>query len=294
MIVNYNDADASIRALQSIRSSETVLAVLVDSSSVDDPTAAVAAACPDARVERMSENLGYAAACNHGVRRAIAAGADHVLVMNNDAVLAPDALDQLHAAEREHAGSIIAPLIVYADAPDEVWSAGGYLERPCVRNHHLGLGESRGAYSIARPVEWATGCALFFSTTTFQRVGPFDEAFFLYLEDVDWCLRAREIGVRTWVVPAAVVRHEVSRTTGELPSETIRYLAYRNHFRLAFRHAHGWARAAVAFELVATLAKIAIRVVAFPAFRHDQWYHARTRAIRDFVLGRFGPVGVPA
>jgi GT2 family glycosyltransferase len=291
VIVNWNETNASIRALQSVHASSPVVSFLVDSDSADDPSDTVARACPDVRIERLPANLGYAAACNHGVRSAIAAGAERVLVMNNDAVLAPGALDRMDHAERERPGSVIAPLIVYADAPDEVWSAGGYLEPPCVRNHHLGLGDTRNNYRAPRRVEWATGCALFFATETYRRVGPFDEAFFLYLEDVDWCLRARDVGVATWVVPEAVVMHDVSRSTGELPSETIRYLAYRNHFRLAFRHTHGWRRSPVFLELVATLAKIAVRTVAFADYRHDRWYHARTRAIRDFMLGRFGPVG---
>lgn len=291
VVVNWNDTNASIRALQSVRASKPVRSILVDNASPEDPSAAVASMRPEVHVERLPENLGYAAACNHGVRMAIATGADRVLVMNNDAILAPDALDRMDEAHDQHPGTIIAPLIVYSDAPDEVWSAGGYLEPPCVRNHHIGLGDARSKFQDARPVEWATGCALFFSTATYARVGRFDEAFFLYLEDVDWCLRARDIGIATWLVPAAVVMHDVSRSTGELPSATIRYLAYRNHFRLAFRHTHGWRRSPVVLELLGTLAKIAIRSVAFAEYRHDRWYHARTRAIRDFMLGRFGPVG---
>jgi GT2 family glycosyltransferase len=288
VIVNWNDTTASIRALRSVEATEPVLTILVDNSSLDDPTGAVLAAKPEAQILRLPANRGYAAACNHGVRAAAAAGAEHVLVMNNDAELAPEALDLLAAAERDRPGCVLAPLIVYTEAPDEVWSAGGYLEPPCVRNHHLGLGEPRSAHTAPHPVEWATGCALFFSMPTFERVGAFDEKFFMYLEDVDWCLRARRAGIETWIIPDAVVRHEVSRTTGELPSATIRYYAYRNHFRLAFRHAD-WARVVVAGELVWTLAKISVRQLAFPAFRHDEWYHARTRAIRDFLFGRFGP-----
>jgi GT2 family glycosyltransferase len=291
VVVNWNDTNASIRALKSVRASEPVVSYLVDNASSDDPSAAVAAACPEVRVERLPTNLGYAAACNHGVRMAIATGADRVLVMNNDATLASDALDRMNEAHGQHPGTVVAPLIVYSDAPDEVWSAGGYLEPPCVRNHHLGLGDARSKFQDPRPVEWATGCALFFSTETYASVGGFDEAFFLYLEDVDWCLRARDKGIATWLVPAAVVMHDVSRSTSGLPSETIRYLAYRNHFRLAFRHTHGWKRSPVVLELFGTLVKIAIRTVAFAEYRHDRWYHARTRAIRDFMLGRFGPVG---
>jgi hypothetical protein len=172
-----------------------------------------------------------------------------------------------------------------------VWSAGGYVEPPYLRNHHVGLGDPLDAHRTRRRVEWATGCALWFSIDTWRRVGPLDEAFFLYLEDIDWCLRASRLGIEIWVVPEAIVRHDVSRTTGNLSSETIRYYAYRNHFRVAFRHTVGWRRAVIVVELAWTVIKIAIRTVASSAYRHDSWYHARTRAVRDVVLGRWGPVG---
>jgi GT2 family glycosyltransferase len=290
VVVNWNDTPASIRALRSRGARDDVLPILVDNASAVDPTDAVVSRCPGALVTRLAANRGYAAACNHGVDVAARAGATHVLVMNNDAELTPGALDALRQADEELPGRLLAPVIVYRDTPTRVWSAGGYLEPPYLHNHHIGMGERLEERRARRRVEWATGCALWFSVGTWRRVGPLDEAFFLYLEDVDWCLRAAKMGVETWVVPEAVVRHEVSRTTGALPSETVRYYAYRNHFRLAFRHARGWRRGLIAWELAATLGKAALRSASSSSYRHDRWYHARTRAVRDVLLGRRGPL----
>ena len=112
VIVNWNDTAASIRALRSIQATEPVVAILVDNASADDPTAAVLAAEPATQVVRLSANGGYAAAGNHGVRAAEAAGATQVLVMNNDAELAPDASTASRPRYREHPGAVLAPLIV--------------------------------------------------------------------------------------------------------------------------------------------------------------------------------------
>jgi hypothetical protein len=289
VVVNWNDTSASIRALNSARAAVLPLRILVDNASAIDPSPAVRVSCPATIVERLPVNRGYAAACNHGIDVAARLGASHVLIMNNDAELAPDALDKLIAAETDLPGRLLAPVIVFGDEPERVWSAGGYIEPPYLRNHHLGLGDALSAHRIPRRVAWATGCSLWFSIDTWRRVGPFDEAFFLYLEDVDWCLRAAEAGIETWIVPEAVVRHDVSRTTGQLSTESIRYYAYRNHYRLAFRHSRGLARGLIVFELVWTASKIGIRSLCFSSYRHDHWYHARTRAVRDFVLGRWGP-----
>lgn len=289
LVVNWNDAPASARALDSARAASEVMPILVDNASDTDPTFEVRSGCPVARIERLPSNRGYAAACNHGVEVAIQAGASHILVMNNDAVLAPGALDALRAADTDLPGRVLAPVIVYGDDPGRVWSAGGYLEPPYLRNHHIGLGDRVEAHQTRRKVDWATGCALWFSVETWRRVGPMDEAFFLYLEDVDWCLTAARVGVETWVVPDAVVHHDVSRTTRALTDDTLRYYAYRNHFRLAFRHSRGLRRGVIGFELLSTLVKTAGRCLTSPSFRHDHWYHARTRAVRDFLLGRWGP-----
>jgi len=265
------------------------LRILVDNASDIDPCDAVRASCPETVIERLPANRGYAAACNHGVDVAARRGASHILIMNNDAELAHDALDQLMAADADLPGRLLAPLIVYSEAPERVWSAGGFIEPPCLRNHHIGLGDSREAHRSRQRVQWATACSLWFSIDTWRKVGPLDEAFFLYLEDVDWCLRAAEAGVETWLVPEAVVRHDVSRTTSDLSPASLRYYAYRNHFRLAFRHARGLARIAIASELLWTTVKIGIRSLGFSSYRHNSWYHARTRGLRDFVLGRWGP-----
>jgi GT2 family glycosyltransferase len=288
VVVNWNDTSASIRALNSAQSTVPLLRILVDNASPIDPSAAVLVSCPGTIVERLPVNRGYAAACNHGIDVAAMHGASHVLIMNNDAELAPDALDKLIAAETDLPGCLLAPVIVYSNEPERVWSAGGYIELPYLRNHHLGLGDSLTAHRTRKRVEWATGCSLWFSIDTWRRVGPLDEAFFLYLEDVDWCLRAAEAGIETWIVPEAVVRHDVSRSTGQLSTESLRYYAYRNHFRLAFRHTRGLRRTVIVFELVWTTLKIGIRSLWFSSYRHDRWYHARTRAVRDFVLGRWG------
>jgi hypothetical protein len=86
-----------------------------------------------------------------------------------------------------------------------------------------------------------------------------------------------------------MVRHAVSTTARlHLAPAHIRYYAYRNYYRLAFRHAPIWARPLIAMELGWTLIKIAIRTAAFPSYRRDRHYHARTRGVLDFLRGRWG------
>jgi len=287
--VNWNDAERSVRCLSSVAADSSVTQlVLVDNGSNTDPEPVLLGRLPHASLVRRGTNGGYAAGCNAGAAAAIDAGASHLLFLNNDTVLEPGAIAALLRADSDHPGSIFGPKIVYGDRPAEVWSAGGFVVRPLMANHHHGQGEPAARHSRPRAVDWTTGCAMFVSAATYERIGPLDEDYFLYLEDTDWCLRAAGLGVETWFVPDGVVRHEVSATVEALPSWHVRYYAYRNHYRLALRHAPWPAKPLVLADAVWTLVKAATRSIASSERRHDAYYHARTRGVADFMRRRWG------
>jgi GT2 family glycosyltransferase len=290
-VVNWNDLSSTMRCLASVRrgSPESIL-VLVDNGSDEDSQLKVEAQSLGAHVVSLVTNRGYAGGCNAGAETAIANGAEYLLFLNNDTTIDANTLPVLIEHSDQHPQSILAPKIVYADRPDIVWSAGGRVSGPLLRNEHLGEGEAASSCQISRRVDWATACALFLSVESFRRLGPMDEAYFLYLEDVDWCLRGTRLGIDTWFVPGALVRHEVSRTLGAAAwSDHIRYYAYRNRYRLAFRYGSIGIKPIVVADALWTLAKAGIRSAISSAHRRDAHYHMRTRAVLDFFRGRWGP-----
>jgi len=296
VVVNWNDLESTLRCLGSIRaSSPDALLVLVDNASDGDPSGPVRHAYPEAEVVRLDTNRGYAGGCNAGAERALARGAQHILFLNNDASIDEGTIPALLEAARVHPDAILGPKIVYSDRPETVWSAGGELSGPLLRNRHLGEGEPARDHQVDRRVSWTTGCALFVSARCFRRIGPLDERYFLYLEDTDWCLRAAELGIETWFAAGAVVRHEVSRTLrSPALASSVRYYAYRNQYQLAIRRTSAWWRPLVIADAVWTLIKAGIRSALSAGYRGDSHYHARTRGIRDFLLGRGGPMPAPA
>jgi hypothetical protein len=287
--VNWNGTERSLRCLESVAGGAPgAMLILVDNGSSDDPSASLRERLPEARLVRLDRNSGYAAGCNAGAQAAMDDGATHLLFLNSDVVIEPNAVDALIAADMTHPGCILGPKIVYEDRPEVIWSAGGYLVRPLMNNHHLGKDEPASAHTTPCRVDWTTGCAFFVSADVYRRVGPLDEKYFLYLEDTDWCLRAAGVGVDTWFVPDSVVRHEVSSTVESLPPWQVRYYAYRNHYRLAFLHGPLGARPLVLADAALTLCKAGARSLVARSYRHDRYYHARTRGVADFVLGRWG------
>lgn len=294
-VVNWNDLASSALCLASIRevSPQTRL-ILVDNGSDEDPRSGVHSLDPGVHVVRLDPNRGYAGGCNAGAAAAIELGAEYIFFLNNDTTIQPETLPALVRHADQHPFTILAPKIVYADRPDTVWSAGGRVAGPMLRNEHIGQGDAASRRSASRPVDWATGCALFLTAETYRRLGPMDEAYFLYLEDVDWCVRAARRGIPTWFVADAVVRHEVSHTLGSPRwSAHVRYYAYRNRYRLAFRNGSVVTKPVVVGDALWTLAKAGIRSATSPAHRRDAYYHVRTRAVVDFLRNRWGPYSEP-
>ena len=287
--VNWNNLAATRACLRSLIDAVTpdVFAVIVDNASDEDPAAELLRQFPSASVVRLSRNLGYAAGCNAGARCALGKGAANLLFLNNDATVDPATLPVLIEASNQYADAVLAPKIVYASNPGRVWSAGGRLRRPWMVNQHIGRDEAASSYEHAAPLDWATGCALFVPASTYQRVGPFDEGYFLYLEDLEWCLRAASRGIEVRFIPNAIVYHDVSSTARRLPTPDVLYYGCRNTYHVAFRHSRLSDRPRMAIGLTWTVLKIALRNLD-PGHRTDPAYRARTSAAIDFLLGRRG------
>jgi GT2 family glycosyltransferase len=291
VVVTWNGAEASRRCLRSLRKLDyqTYRVCLIDNGSQPGFAGPLRAEFPEVEIISLPENLGYAGGCNAGIDWAREHSAEYVLLLNDDTTVHPGLVRALlRRAKAVELPAIIAPKILMAHRPGITWSAGGFIRRPWFKADHLGEGEPAAANSEACEVEWASGCALFFPLSLAGTIGPLDERFFLYLEDAEWCLRARRRGFPVWYEPAAEVWHEVSAVAGRLDTRIKRYYSYRNHYLLAFSHTGLTGRMWFGFHYVVTLAKCGLRWLLFPAYRRNSWYHARTRALLDVARQRWG------
>lgn len=174
--------------------------VVVDNASEDGTADVVAAKHPEAVLVRSGENLGFAAGANLG---AASTGGELLLFLNPDVVPEPGALTTL----RQAAGrwDVCQGLVTYPDGVT-INTAGGEL-------HFSGLAWAGGCERPAseagpeREIGFASGACLLIRRDLWQRLGGFEESFFMYCEDVDLSLRARLAGARIGVVPSARFRH---------------------------------------------------------------------------------------
>lgn len=196
---------------------------------------------PDRRLEYvcLPENRGFAGGYNAGMRHAFERGADYVLLFNSDAVAARDLVQRLvAAAEAVPSAAFLGPVVMRADAPDQIESAGQGFDTRLGRHVELCRGQRVGQFARTwlRQVDALSGCALLVRRIAAEAIGTLDGDLFAYFEDMEWCLRAREAGYRVLLVPGAKVWHHGQGSTGGTSSMTT-YYSVRNHMRVAARYA---------------------------------------------------------
>jgi GT2 family glycosyltransferase len=280
---------ACLRSLAASTRRPTLLLVIDNGTRALDATA-VAAAAPGAVLLALRENRGFAGGSNEGIRRALAQGASSVLLLNNDATVAPDCLAELvRVADAEPDVAAVGAKVLRADAPDVLWAAWERVTWRAALVEQVGRGAPDGpAYSAVRAVDAVPGCAMLLTRRALERVGLLDETFFAYHEDVDWCVRARAAGFRVLFAPGARVFH---RGEGSLAdrgrANPARYLSARNTILFARKHGRlrDWAR--LAMTIGASLPVAALT---------QRWHGERgvvrllLRGYRDGLLGRDVPL----
>jgi GT2 family glycosyltransferase len=292
IVVNWNNARQTLTCLDSVAALRTPVwrTFVVDNASTDGSAECIATRHPGAHVVTSAINRGYAGGFNLGRAEALRASASHVWLLNNDTLLDEYALTALLAADTRLGPAVLSPKILYTQRRDELWYAGGRLTWD-LKTRHIGQGElDRGQHDQVRKLQWATGCSLFCSADVARRLGPMDERYFLYLEDVDWCLKARAVGVPLYFVPEARVYHAVSQTVARLTDGHLAYYAWRNHYLLATERGNFWLRTVARADLVWRLVKTALRRLCMPNTCREPVYAWRTRGLIDFARGRFGQV----
>lgn len=242
VVLNWNRGEDTLACLASVAASdwEALTTIVVDNASEEDIEAAVADHDQDAVFVRNPRNLGFAGGMNAGIRRALALGADYVLLLNNDTVVDPSMVRVLveTAIARPDAG-IVSPLEFFRDSPDVVSSAGFRLDlRRAYQGGPLHLGERDvGQFRGVAEVDASSGTAMLVPASVVRQVGLLDEDLFLYIEDVDWALRMRRsAGKRTYVAYEARLWHGLAASSGGEDSPTVRYYHARNTFVVSDRH----------------------------------------------------------
>ncbi|MBN1874066.1 MAG: glycosyltransferase family 2 protein [Anaerolineae bacterium] len=256
IIVNWNVCDLLRRCLASVEANCDDLSlevIVVDNASVDDSVQMVKREFPQVRLIASQENLGYTGGNNLGVNKA---QGRYLLILNPDTEIVGDALPQMVAYLDENSHiAVVGPKLLYPDGTvqssrrrfptlaqafidDSVpfgrrWFPNSKLEQRYVM--------AEGSDDKIQAVDWLVGAALMIRREVWQKIGPLDETFFMYFEELDWCRRCRDAGEEIHYLPQAQIIHHHGAASGKIP---VKKRIYLNRSKIIYYRKYfgdGWA-----------------------------------------------------
>lgn len=250
VVLTFNTAELTSTALRRLLDSDQgchIRLLVRDNGSTDGTVETLQRIVPEAELEAGAENLGFAAGVNRILARS---DAPWVFLLNSDAWPAPGAIGRLIETARNHPrAAAVAPRLEFPNGTLQhstypfpslrVAAVTAFLPRRIGRRRgdEMML-ENFWMHDRPRVVDWATGAALLIRREALDDVGPFDERFFMYVEDLEWCWRARQHGWEIRFEPAATVPH-VGNASGIQIYGSKRTAAHLTNAYRFYRREHG-------------------------------------------------------
>ena len=288
VVVYFNRPDITLRCLESVFGLDYPNFEVIAVNNGSDPAAGevVKTAYPDLTQIHIIENQGFNPAVSAGMAAALERQADYVLVLPNDVVLDPHLLHDLVAVAEGDASIGITGVVNYdMDQPEVIVWTGGYVTnwwlgtRKAAR-HHKAADLPDQPFEVDYPPIYMT------RADVIRDIGYFDSQLYMYYDELDYCLRAKQAGYKVVIAPKAKLWHEVSnKTHGRINT----YFMVRNEPRYFYRNAHWiyWPSFTL-WYLLRTLAKLSASAAI--GLLRGNWLHLAVYGLGlgDFLLGRYG------
>lgn len=295
IVLNWNKPDLTIKTIDSLlkikHSSFSYEIFLVDNGSSDDSLHQLSQNFSSNNLITLlttNTNLGFVGGNNFAIKQILKENFNYILLINNDVLVDPEFLENLVNASKKNF-SLVSPKIYFApgyeyhldryskkELGQVLWFAGGKMDWANIYGSHIGVDEvdHKQYDSINDNVDFLTGCCLLIKRQVFDQIGLLDERFFMYLEDADFCQRAKKYGFKMAYIPQSKIWHlnaGSSKSGGELHD----YFISRNRLLFGFRYAKPKTKLALIKE---SLIKSFSPTV-------SKWQKI---GIRDFYLNKFG------
>ncbi|MCR4325029.1 MAG: glycosyltransferase family 2 protein [Candidatus Curtissbacteria bacterium] len=290
VVLNYNGLANTLECIESLKKQDftgnDVEIIVVDNGSEDGSKEEL----PKLKGIKLlfnEKNLGYTGGNNKGIRDALKGGSEAILVLNNDTVVDPLLIKTLIKATVF--GDVITPKIYFEkgfefhknkykkdDLGHVIWHAGAHIDWENILGVHDDVDEvDHGQFTKKKEIDFATGAAMFVKREVFEKVGLFDNKYFLYLEDMDFSVRAKKNGFKIIFEPRAILWHKNAGSTGGSGSKLQDYYITRNRLLFSTKYAKLRTKIAVLRQIVSQ-SKDPIK----------------RKALMDFLTFKFGKASV--
>ena len=227
VIVHFGNPQDTLECLESLRQEMPMTIAVVD----NDPTQSFIVPQHDSlpiEIHRTGGSMGFAEANNFGVARARGLGHKYVLLLNNDTVVKPGAIQVLKTTLAGEKVGIVGPAMPYFDSPDTLWASGGKISKALVTIDGI---RTPHQTRIA-PVDYLPGAALMTRLDLWDGIGGLPERYFLAFEEAQYALEVSKRGYKVLVNTEALVLHKVGMSSDRQP------MYYYNTVRNRIRFGH--------------------------------------------------------
>lgn len=225
ILVNYNgsnDTIACINSLNQCLNAGDIKTIVVDNSKSEKEKKKLeefqASINDSFDLIFLNENRGFSHANNAGIKYALEKyHIDFLMLLNNDTLVEPDFLVKL-ITQFDASSLMVTPKVLFNSKRELVWSAGGHIDFKKGIGANNGFMKDSSLYSEVSYCDYSPFCSVMFKPDLIKKYGYLDENYFMYFEDVDYCMRLLENGKSIKYVPDSVVYHKVSASSGGLRS----------------------------------------------------------------------------
>ncbi|KAA0229999.1 glycosyltransferase family 2 protein [candidate division KSB1 bacterium] len=289
VVLNWNGYDDTAKCVLSLQKAAyaNLQIILVDNASTDGSAGRLERDFPELPFIKLSHNGGYAAGNNAGIKLALERRADYVLVLNNDVVVEPGFLwPMVQLAEKNPAAGVVTCKALLQSGNGRIYCTGGNLSRLRCGGVPLPPGER----DREGEVQFISGCILLARREVFEKLGSFDERFFMYFEDVEFSRRVRR-QFKLFYTPAGVVYHKSGGgDKWKNYTETYLYYTSRNRLWVFQNESRAYRLYVILYGFLNAFAKSAVIAAhSFPVRRQENRSEKRLMALwRGMRDGMFG------
>lgn len=205
IVLNYFGHEETIACINRLTGQPLAKIVVFENSGSEDEKQILTTAFRETRIVEVissKKNLGFAGGVNDALKQMMPKGFDAFLLMNNDTIPPSNLVDTLINGVESLSLDLASPVIYHHPEQEKLWSKGNYY------NTWTGLLTTRPNSLLPGDFFYLTGCCLLIRTKVFDTMGFFDEDFFMYGEDTEFCFRAVRNGFKTGIVPDAKIYHK--------------------------------------------------------------------------------------
>lgn len=285
VVLNYKGVNDTLSCLESLRAvlhDGIDLHLIVVENGSDDGSDLELSQLEDAELIVNERNLGFSGGMNSGIVYALSRKCDYIVILNNDTYV--DNLFLVKLIEASRWADIVAPKIYFAPGYEfhkdryskgeqgkVIWYGGGEIDWENILGVHRGVDEVDSGQFKRGSITLATGCCMLVKREVFEKIGLLDEKYFLYLEDMDFCYRARKAGFKILFEPQSVIWHKNAASAGGSGSALQDYYITRNRLLFAFKYA-----------------PLRTKIALIKHIASGTSNKTRRKALFDFLLFRFG------